>query len=308
MFLSSSGKEEFSILGFSVHFRIGALTLLLAMTEVFLHVYDVANSESVKTNNAIVQLNKIFKDGIGLGGIFHSAIEVYGKLEWSFGYCETGSGVFSCRRTENPMYVYRESLSLGHTELAPSKVREILIRLSQEWQGNSYDLLSRNCNHFCNDLCTQLGVQKLPGWVNRFANAGETAFDVAETTMKRLRQAKTEVVSASKVAYRALFVGNASTSAVSPDPGQLEGSSSNGGGNVLRLPFLKTPVSLFSRIGFGSMSPSMNERIQGEESINKGKESVCVNSPGSLTLSQEGESMNKGKESVHVNKSGGHTP
>lgn len=237
------------------------------MTEVFLHVYDVANSESVKTNNAIVQLNKIFKDGIGLGGIFHSAIEVYGKQEWSFGYCDSGSGVFCCPRTENPMYIYRETLSLGRTSLSPLKVTEVLMALRHEWQGLSYDLLSRNCNHFCNDFCTRLDVQKIPGWVNRFANAGETAVDVAETTMKRLRQAKTEVVSASKNAYRVLF-GGAAASAVSPDPGLLEGSasSSNGGSNVLRLSFIKTPASLFSKMGLGSVSQSMNERVQAGES------------------------------------------
>eukprot|EP00250_Pteridium_aquilinum_P002000 c12212_g1_i1 orf=546-1472(+) len=274
----------------------------MAMTEVFLHVYDVANSESVKTNNAILQLNKIFKDGIGLGGIFHSAIEVYGKQEWSFGFCESGTGVFNCRRTENPMYIYRESLSLGHTPLSPSSVREVLNELKQEWKGSDYDLLARNCNHFCNEFCTKLKVQKLPGWVNRFANAGETAVEVAETTMKRLRQAKTEVVSASKVAYRVLF-GGASASTVSPDPGgHVEGSSSNGGGNVLRLPFMKTPVSLFSRIGLGSASQSMNERTQGDQSTGSGKESV--HDSQSMNDSMQGDqSTGSGKESVHDSQS-----
>lgn len=46
------------------------------MTEVILHIYDVTNSDSEKTNNTIVQINKFFKDGIGLGGIFHSAVQV----------------------------------------------------------------------------------------------------------------------------------------------------------------------------------------------------------------------------------------
>lgn len=47
------------------------------MTEVILHIYDVTNSGSDKTNNTIVNINKIFKDGIGLGGIFHSAVQVF---------------------------------------------------------------------------------------------------------------------------------------------------------------------------------------------------------------------------------------
>lgn len=50
------------------------------MTEVILHVYDVTNSGSEKTNNTILNINKIFKDTIGLGGIFHSAVQVSPSL------------------------------------------------------------------------------------------------------------------------------------------------------------------------------------------------------------------------------------
>lgn len=45
--------------------------------EVVLHVYDVTNSGSEKTNNTILHINRIFKDRIGLGGIFHSAVQVF---------------------------------------------------------------------------------------------------------------------------------------------------------------------------------------------------------------------------------------
>ncbi|PPR95370.1 hypothetical protein GOBAR_AA25300 [Gossypium barbadense] len=201
------------------------------MTEVRLHIYDVTNSGSDKTNSTIVQINKIFKDGIGLGGIFHSAVQVvvngketatrnlwlifrvkvYGEEEWSFGFCEQGSGVFSCPSGKNPMYTYRESMVLGRTNFSKLKVNQILQELSREWPGSSYDLLSKNCNHFCDEFCEKLGVQKLPGWVNRFANAGDAAIEIAENTALRLRQAKTEIVSASKVAYRFL-VGVTSSS------------------------------------------------------------------------------------------------
>ncbi|XAR53626.1 hypothetical protein NMG60_11022251 [Bertholletia excelsa] len=186
------------------------------MAEVILHIYDVTNSGSDKTNNTIVQINKIFKDGIGLGGIFHSAVQVYGDEEWSFGYCEQGTGVFSCPAAKNPMYTYRECIVIGKTTCSIFEVNQILRELSREWSGCSYDLLSKNCNHFCDEFCERLGVPKLPGWVNRFANAGDTAVEIAENTALRLRQAKAEIVSASKVAYRFL-AGIASTSPVAPD-------------------------------------------------------------------------------------------
>lgn len=194
------------------------------MKEVILHVYDVTNSGSEKTNNTILQINKIFKDGIGLGGIFHSAVQVHGDDEWSFGYCEHGTGVFSCPATKNPMYTYREKIVLGETNLSVSKVNQILRELSREWPGDHYDLLARNCNHFCDQLCERLGVPKLPGWVNRFANAGDAASVIAGNTAYRFKQAKTEIVSASKVAY-SFLAGIANNTQVSPDNTNLNRNS-----------------------------------------------------------------------------------
>ena len=52
------------------------------MKEVVLHIYDVTNSGSAKTNNTILQINRIFKDRIGLGGIFHSAVQVDSLLSF----------------------------------------------------------------------------------------------------------------------------------------------------------------------------------------------------------------------------------
>lgn len=89
--------------------------------------------------------------------------QVYGDEEWSFGYCDYGSGVFSCPLRENPMYTFRESIVLGNTSCSIFTVNQILRELSREWPGNSYDLLSRNCNHFCDAFCERLDVPKLPG-------------------------------------------------------------------------------------------------------------------------------------------------
>ncbi|KAL0798423.1 hypothetical protein Bca101_053598 [Brassica carinata] len=147
------------------------------MTEVVVHIYDVTNSGSEKTNNTILQINRFFKDGIGLGGIFHSAIQVYGDEEWSYGYCEQGTGVFSCPSTKNPMYTYR--------------------------------------------------------WVNRFAHAGDTALEVAGNTAMRVKQAKTELVSASKVAYR--FLSNITSNVTNGSPQQRPGTLGSSENGSLRL-------------------------------------------------------------------------
>eukprot|EP00250_Pteridium_aquilinum_P005583 c15655_g1_i1 orf=38-769(-) len=239
------------------------------MTEVFLHVYDVTNSASAKTNTAIVQLNRLLRDGIGLGGIFHSAVEIYDNEEWSFGYCETGSGVFSSPSRTNPMYSYRESISLGRTSLSRHKVTQTLLEMGVQWPGYSYDLLSRNCNHFCDEFCERLGVQRFPAWVNRFAHAGDAAVEVAETTIKRLRQVKTDIVTASKVAFR--FVrGGGSTSSVSPETRAVDPvATQRNGNNPFRLSILKAPAKFLSRNCLGVREQAMAESRLVSKDINQ---------------------------------------
>ncbi|CAG9464018.1 unnamed protein product [Pedinophyceae sp. YPF-701] len=137
------------------------------MTEVFLHVYDV-QSDSEKTNTRLKNFNWFVKDVVGVGGIFHGAIEVLG-YEWSFGYCEEGSGVYPCRPKVNPMYNYKETVSLGHTALSTEEIKAILRDMQYHWPGQSYHILDRNCNGFCEELARRLGVKVPPGWLNRLA-------------------------------------------------------------------------------------------------------------------------------------------
>lgn len=219
------------------------------MAEVTLHVYDVTNSGNVRANNAIMNLNKVMRGGIGLGGIFHGAVEVYGK-EWSFGYCENGTGVFCCPPKANPMYTFRESVPLGYTSLSPSKVDQAIRELKEEWLGNLYDLLARNCNHFCDAFCAKLECQKLPLWVNRFANAGNASIEAAEVTMDRLREAKKNVMSVTKTAMSFMFGSGSAAS------GGAVGSTDSGSNSGRRLSLsIGSPSRLLSR---GSPTSSQN--------------------------------------------------
>ncbi|KAL2227046.1 UNVERIFIED_CONTAM: hypothetical protein Sindi_2063300 [Sesamum indicum] len=249
------------------------------MREVILHVYDVTNSGYDKTNNTIMQINKIFKDGIGLGGIFHTAVQVYGDEEWSFGFCEQGTGVFSCPSTQNPMYTYRESINLGKTSFSIFKVNQIRRELSREWPGHSYDLLAKNCNHFCDEFCRRLGVQKLPGWVNRFANAGDTAVEIAGNTAYRFRQAKTEIVSASRVAYR--FLAGVASSNLNVDPDSP--GNSNSGSPRFQATWLKNLVSPGTKPSTGSKVENQDQDVVGQ----KQRQDAEKGSTGSKVESQD---------------------
>lgn len=47
------------------------------------------------------------------------------------------------------------------------------VQLKQEWGGMSYHILSKNCNHFCDEVAMRMNklgsVKRVPAWVNRAA-------------------------------------------------------------------------------------------------------------------------------------------
>eukprot|EP00931_Biecheleriopsis_adriatica_P040856 TRINITY_DN23400_c0_g1_i1.p1 TRINITY_DN23400_c0_g1~~TRINITY_DN23400_c0_g1_i1.p1 ORF type:complete len:180 (-),score=28.47 TRINITY_DN23400_c0_g1_i1:236-748(-) len=125
---------------------------------VILHIYDVTGHEVVTGVNEKLRL-------LGTGA-FHGAVEVYGQ-EWSFGYCEEGTGVFSCPPRGCSAHSFRESVSMGETSKTETEVFEIIAQFENEWPGSGYDLLRRNCCSFSDEFCVQLGVGHIPAWVTR---------------------------------------------------------------------------------------------------------------------------------------------
>nr|GEU61709.1 hypothetical protein [Tanacetum cinerariifolium] len=79
-------------------------------------------------------------------GIFHSGVEVHG-VEYAFGAHDyPTSGVF--------------------------EVREFMEHHAGSYNGDTYHLIVKNCNHFCNDICQKLTGNTIPKWVNRMAKLG----------------------------------------------------------------------------------------------------------------------------------------
>ncbi|XVF88421.1 hypothetical protein PTKIN_Ptkin19aG0049900 [Pterospermum kingtungense] len=127
-------------------------------TNVVLNVYDLTH-----INN--------YCYWIGFG-IFHSGIEVHGK-EYGFGAHDFPlSGVFEVEPKSCPGFIYRCSISLGCISMPFSEFRAFIESVASEYHGDTYHLISKNCNHFTDDMTHRLTGKHIPGWVNRLARLG----------------------------------------------------------------------------------------------------------------------------------------
>merc|ERR1719384_2626645 len=63
----------------------------------------------------------------------------------------------------------------------------LMQRLELRWQGKDYDVLKRNCCHFCQEMCALLGVHDMPLWVTNLAGAGAAVFDAGAEIQKQRR-------------------------------------------------------------------------------------------------------------------------
>ncbi|KAI4379875.1 hypothetical protein MLD38_006117 [Melastoma candidum] len=108
---------------------------------------------------------------VGLG-IYHSGVQVHG-VEFGFGaHDHATTGIFEVEPRQCPGFTYRKSILIGRTDLDPREVRAFMEKLAEEYSGNTYNLITKNCNHFCNDVCVRLTRKPIPRWVNRLARLG----------------------------------------------------------------------------------------------------------------------------------------
>lgn len=132
-----------------------------------LHIYDCTRHDNMQ------RLNSVFAhkmSPIKFGGIFHAGVEVNG-FEWSFDYqpdpCKPG---VSCALPRTaPQHHYRQTIELGFTHLSEDAIANIVSQLIEEYPGNGYNLLHRNCCTFCDDFVMRLGIGSIPTWVHRVA-------------------------------------------------------------------------------------------------------------------------------------------
>uniref|UniRef100_M8C637 Uncharacterized protein n=1 Tax=Aegilops tauschii TaxID=37682 RepID=M8C637_AEGTA len=125
---------------------------------VYLNIYDISPIN-----------NYLYWFGLG---IFHSAVEVHG-MEFGYGAHEYAtSGVFQVEPKSCPGFIFRRSVCMGTTNMSRAEVRAFLEDLAEDYHGDTYHLIVKNCNHFTADVCKRLTGKPTPGWVNRLARLG----------------------------------------------------------------------------------------------------------------------------------------
>ncbi|KAK7294001.1 hypothetical protein RJT34_16884 [Clitoria ternatea] len=108
---------------------------------------------------------------LGLG-VYHSGVEVHG-VEFAFGAHEYSStGIFEGEPKRCEGFRFRKTILIGKTDMNRVEVKRVMEELGSAYKGNAYNLITKNCNHFCNDACLRLAGNPIPSWVNRLARIG----------------------------------------------------------------------------------------------------------------------------------------
>ncbi|KAG6011805.1 hypothetical protein E4U43_008119 [Claviceps pusilla] len=138
-------------------------TLSLQKTEIKIHVYDLLPPGKISSI--------LWTVGASL---LHSGVVINGKEYAYGGHDKRGAtGVYWTKpKTEPPGGTFRCELLHGFTLASQEEIDSALRTASEEFLGTSYNLLTRNCNHFTSYLCQKLTGNPGPGWLNRAASIG----------------------------------------------------------------------------------------------------------------------------------------
>ena len=106
--------------------------------------------------------------------LLHSGVVINGKEYAYGGHDHPGvTGVYYTKpKTEPPGGTFRSEILHGFTLATDEEIEAVIKLASEEFTGTSYNLLTKNCNHFSSYLVHKLTGTPGPGWLNRAASIG----------------------------------------------------------------------------------------------------------------------------------------
>ncbi|XP_021761081.1 deSI-like protein At4g17486 isoform X2 [Chenopodium quinoa] len=139
----------------------------------------------IRIGSALVSTTRMYKYVI--------VVAVHG-FEYLFGaHIYPSTGIFEEDPKRCKRFKLRKTILIGWTELEAEEVKKVMKEFSKEYKGNAYNLITKNCNHFSNDVCKKLTGNHIPTWVNRLARIGMVFNCVipASITTTRIQQQQT---------------------------------------------------------------------------------------------------------------------
>ncbi|OLL21914.1 Desumoylating isopeptidase 1 [Neolecta irregularis DAH-3] len=122
------------------------------MVEVQLYVYDL--SQGIARNMSVALTGSHFD------AIYHTSVVLFGT-EYYFGNGIQQTSPPGSTHHGNPI----EIIKMGETQIDQGTFQEYLESLQTIYTPESYDLLSKNCNNFSDDVCQFLVDKKIPSHI-----------------------------------------------------------------------------------------------------------------------------------------------
>lgn len=106
--------------------------------------------------------------------LLHSGVVINGKEYAYGGHDHPGvTGVYFTKpKVVPPGGTFRSEILHGFTLATDDEIEATIRAASEEFTGTSYNLLTKNCNHFSSYLVEKLTGTPGPGWLNRAASIG----------------------------------------------------------------------------------------------------------------------------------------
>uniref|UniRef100_A0AC34FZD1 PPPDE domain-containing protein n=1 Tax=Panagrolaimus sp. ES5 TaxID=591445 RepID=A0AC34FZD1_9BILA len=107
-------------------------------------------------------------------GVYHSGVEIHG-VEYAYGgHPFEFSGIFENQPGDaeelGENFKFKETQICGETDFTAYEIKKIVQQLGEDYRGDKYHLITKNCNHFSQMLVKMLTGTDIPPWINRLAS------------------------------------------------------------------------------------------------------------------------------------------